>query len=62
MFDVSHWGYHEQTGTVHGTDMVFEYVEDGEFRENKLEAQSKGRSKIEVGKKRYCFPCGSKDA
>ncbi|MCD7885924.1 MAG: DUF4365 domain-containing protein [Lachnospiraceae bacterium] len=54
MFDLSHWEYHEQTGTDHGTDMVFEYIEDEEFRGHKLEAQIKGRSKVEVG--RYGIP------
>lgn len=56
MFDLEHWDYHEQTGTDHGTDMVFEYVEAGEFRGDKLEAQIKGRSKIEVGRNGIAFP------
>lgn len=34
--------WQELTGTDHGTDMVIEYVEEGIFRNYKLECQIKG--------------------
>lgn len=44
-FDADHWDWHEQTGTDHGTDMIFEYIENDEFRGAKIEGQIKGTSK-----------------
>ncbi len=45
--DAERWEWHEQTGTDHGTDIVLELVEDGEFCGKKIEGQLKGRTKIE---------------
>ncbi|MCD8371844.1 MAG: DUF4365 domain-containing protein [Clostridia bacterium] len=55
MFDVSHWEYHEITGTDHGTDVLFEYIENDEFHGDKLEGQIKGRSGLKVGEKGIPF-------
>jgi hypothetical protein len=41
-----YWEWHEQTGSDHGTDMVFELVENGEFTNRKIIGQIKGRTEI----------------
>lgn len=42
------WEWHEQTGTDHGTDMVLELVENGEYSGKKIEVQIKGTENIET--------------
>ncbi|MBP3255309.1 MAG: DUF4365 domain-containing protein [Clostridia bacterium] len=40
--NLNHWEFHDLTGTDHGTDMIIEYIEDEEFKNNKIECQIKG--------------------
>lgn len=38
----NHWDYHEITGTDHGTDFWADLIENGEYKNNKIEGQIKG--------------------
>lgn len=42
------WEWHEQTGTDHGTDMIIEYIENDEYRNDKIECQIKGTKSLKI--------------
>lgn len=42
------WEWHEMTGTDHGTDIIIELVENGEYSNKKIEGQIKGRSSLKI--------------
>lgn len=44
--DTEIWEWHELTGTDHGTDILIELVENGEFTNKKIEGQIKGSTNI----------------
>ncbi|MBQ8318733.1 MAG: DUF4365 domain-containing protein [Lachnospiraceae bacterium] len=42
--DAKKWEWHEQAGTDHRTDIIIELVEDGMYKNKKIEGQIKGRT------------------
>lgn len=54
-FPKEHWEYHEITGTDHGIDCIVELIEDGEFRNKKIEGQIKGTKKPNLINNGECF-------
>lgn len=46
------WEFHEQTGSDHGTDMIIEYIENNDFKNNKIECQIKGTTILEKYRKK----------
>lgn len=45
-FDSHNWEFHEMTGIDVGIDMKFELIENNEFRNNRIECQIKGRTRV----------------
>lgn len=46
-FDSHQWEFHEMTGSDVGIDMIFELIENHEFRNNRIECQIKGRTRVD---------------
>lgn len=45
-FNTDFWEFHEMTGNDVGIDLKFELIENQEYRNNRVECQVKGRTKV----------------